>query len=180
MLVCQVATFSPICISMTLKECKVIDKQVITANLYRLKFMPSDAKHAIFLLNKKGGIRVCSFTHEYIGALLRDIEVFNSNNNNNNNLTVHTLISSIEEATKQCIWNFYQVGKIPSGSSAALRANQINISGKRTLYYHDTTESPIKESITYDNPYYMPSWICSERSQPRIMRKIYQRALNKG
>jgi hypothetical protein len=45
MLVCQVATFSPICISMSLKECASVDKQMLKAYHYQLKFMSSDAKH---------------------------------------------------------------------------------------------------------------------------------------
>jgi len=53
MLVCQVATYSPICISMSLKECSSIDKQLLTAYQYRMKCMPSDAKHSIFLSEKK-------------------------------------------------------------------------------------------------------------------------------
>jgi aspartate/methionine/tyrosine aminotransferase len=36
MFVCQVATFSPICIHMSLKECADIDKQIIKAYQYRL------------------------------------------------------------------------------------------------------------------------------------------------
>jgi hypothetical protein len=58
MLVCQVATFWPICISMSLKECTTIDKQLITSYQYRMKCMPSDAKHSIFLSNRKGCIGV--------------------------------------------------------------------------------------------------------------------------
>jgi hypothetical protein len=53
MMVCQVATFSPICIHMSLKECADIDKQIIKTYQYRLKYMHSDAKHGIFL-SKKG------------------------------------------------------------------------------------------------------------------------------
>jgi len=66
MLVCQVATFSPICICMTLQECTLIDKHLTTAYQYRMKYMPSDAKHSIFISAKKGGIGVRSFTREYI------------------------------------------------------------------------------------------------------------------
>jgi hypothetical protein len=51
MLVCQVATFLPICISMSLKECTEIDKYLIAAYQYCLKYMPSDAKHTIFMRN---------------------------------------------------------------------------------------------------------------------------------
>jgi hypothetical protein len=41
MLVCQVATFSPICISFTLQECMAVDKQLIKAYQYRVKMIKS-------------------------------------------------------------------------------------------------------------------------------------------
>jgi hypothetical protein len=129
MLVCQVATFSPICIKMNLKECFLIDKRLISLYQYRLNYMASDAKHNIFLSHKKGGIGIHGFTHEYIGALLQDIEVYISNRNS---LTSH---ARIEEVTKQCIWILYNDGKIPCSLNAAARANHINISGKHTLYF---------------------------------------------
>jgi len=62
MIVCQAATFSPICISMMLKECTLIDKQLLNAYKFRMNRMPMDAKHDIFLSEKKGGIGVRSFT----------------------------------------------------------------------------------------------------------------------
>jgi hypothetical protein len=34
MLVCQVETFSPICITMSLKECSTIDKQLLKSYQY--------------------------------------------------------------------------------------------------------------------------------------------------
>jgi hypothetical protein len=74
MLVCQVASFSLICIDMTLDECAEIDKKLIKAYHYQMKCMDNDAKHHIFISQKKGGIGVKSFTREYISALLRDIE----------------------------------------------------------------------------------------------------------
>jgi hypothetical protein len=49
MLVCQVATFSPICLSMSMKECAPVDKQILKAYHYCLKFMPSDAKYNTFI-----------------------------------------------------------------------------------------------------------------------------------
>jgi ABC-type phosphate/phosphonate transport system ATPase subunit len=52
MLVCQVATFSPICISISLKECASVDKPILKVYHYQLKFMPSDAKHNMFLSEK--------------------------------------------------------------------------------------------------------------------------------
>jgi len=113
MLVCQVATFSPLCIYMTLAECATIDKHLIRAYQYRLNFKTSDAKHSIFLSEKLGGLGLRSFTREYVGALLRDIEVYISNENS---LPAHALETSIEEATKQRLWNLFQDNKIPSNT----------------------------------------------------------------
>ena len=56
MLVCQVATFSSICISMSLAECTSIDNQLLTSYQYRMKYMSTNAKHSIFLSEKKGGV----------------------------------------------------------------------------------------------------------------------------
>jgi hypothetical protein len=53
MLVCQVATFSPIFNSMSLKECTSIDKQLLISYQYRMNYMPTDAKHSIFYRIKK-------------------------------------------------------------------------------------------------------------------------------
>ncbi len=75
MLVCQVATFSPICMCMSPQECTLIDKHLTITYQYRMKYMPSNAKHSIFISVKEGGIGVRSFTREYMGALLRDVEV---------------------------------------------------------------------------------------------------------
>jgi hypothetical protein len=61
MLVYQVAKYSPICISMTLKECASIDRQIIQAYHYRLNFMASDAKHSIFISEKKRGVQNSKF-----------------------------------------------------------------------------------------------------------------------
>jgi len=152
MLVCQVATFSPLCISMSLKECAHIDKHLLSAYQYHLKYMPSDAKHNIFMTVKKGGIGIRSFTREYIGAILRDIEVYISNDQNP---TPHALISSIKEATKQNIWNLYRDGKIPNFTTAATKASQISISGKKTLVYYDNAEQPLNEIISFDHVHTM-------------------------
>jgi hypothetical protein len=53
-MVCQVATFSPICINMSLQECADIGKQLLKAYHHRLKVMNSDAKHSIFFSEKRG------------------------------------------------------------------------------------------------------------------------------
>jgi hypothetical protein len=42
MIVCQVATFSPICIPMSLQECMNVDKQLLKAYQYYLKHTPSE------------------------------------------------------------------------------------------------------------------------------------------
>jgi hypothetical protein len=53
MLVCQVATYSPLCIPMSIKECISIDKQLLSSYQYRLRFMPHDAKHSTFITRKR-------------------------------------------------------------------------------------------------------------------------------
>jgi hypothetical protein len=151
-LVCQLATFSPLCISMSLKECVHIDKHLLSAYQYWLKYMPSDAKHNIFMTVEKGGIGIRSFTREYIGALLQDIEVYISNDRNP---TAHALTSSIEEATKQNIWNFYRDGKIPNFTTAATKVSQISISGKKTFVYYDNTEQLLNEILSFDHVHTM-------------------------
>jgi hypothetical protein len=40
--------------------------------------MPCDAKHSTFLSEKRGGLGLHSFTREYMGSLIRDIEVYTS------------------------------------------------------------------------------------------------------
>jgi hypothetical protein len=81
MLVCQVVTFSSLCIKMSCKECGNIDKLLMKANHYQLNFMSHDAKHGIFLSEIRGGYGLQSFTREYMSALLRDIEVYITNDN---------------------------------------------------------------------------------------------------
>jgi hypothetical protein len=55
MLVCQVATFSPLCITLTLRECASIDKLLLKTYQHRLNYTTHDAKHAIFISKKRGG-----------------------------------------------------------------------------------------------------------------------------
>jgi hypothetical protein len=152
MLVCQVTTFSPLCIYMTLEECATIDKQLIRAYQYRLNFKTSDAKHSIFLSEKLGGLGLRSFTREYVGALLRDIEVYISNENS---LPAHALVTSIEEATKQKLWNLFQDNKIPSNTRIYERIQQFHISRRKTLFYHDSFDTPNAEEITYNHTHIM-------------------------
>jgi hypothetical protein len=114
--------------------------------------MPSDTKHAIFISEENGGFGIQSFTCQYMGSLLRDVEVYISDKNS---MTVHALISSLKEATKQCIWHLHRVGKIPSNTNAAARANTYIVSGKKTLIFKDNTETPYAELITYDRVHTM-------------------------
>lgn len=129
MLVCQVATFSPICISMSLQECTEIDKCLIRTNQYRMNYMPSDAKHSIFVARKKGGNGMRHFTREYIGALLRDIEVYFSNPES---LPAYAMLASIEAATTPCKWNLFKAGLIPTDTRAHAQAEILSLTGKKT------------------------------------------------
>jgi len=129
-----------------------IDKQLLADYQYRLKYMPSDAKHAIFISEKKGGVGIQSFTCQYMGSLLRDIEVYISGKSS---MTTHVLISSLEEATKKYIWHLHHDGKIPNNTNAAVRASVYIISGKKTLIFQDNTETPYAEIITYDHVHTM-------------------------
>jgi hypothetical protein len=152
LLVCQTATFSPLCISMSLKECAVIDRHLLKAYQYCLNFMPHDAKHSIFLSEKLRGLGLCSFTREYVGALLWDIEVYISNNIS---LPAHALITSIEEATKQKLWNLSRDNKIPEKLAISNRIQQYQVSGKKTLICHNTFEKPDEELVTFDHTHTM-------------------------
>jgi hypothetical protein len=87
-----------------------------------------------------------------MGALLHEIEVYISNENS---LTVHALLSSIEAATKQCIWNLHRDGKLSTLSDAALQADHICMSGKKTLSFYDDAECPRTEVVTYDHTHTM-------------------------
>jgi hypothetical protein len=100
---------------MTLQEYADIDKQLLKAYHHHLKFMNSDAKHNIFISDKRGGIGFRCFTREYISALLQDIEVYISNKNS---LPAHALKSSIEEATKLALWNLHLQSRIPNSINA--------------------------------------------------------------
>jgi hypothetical protein len=53
MLVCQVAAFFPICISMSLKECAALDKFLTNAYQYRLKYMPSVGARTVYSYQKR-------------------------------------------------------------------------------------------------------------------------------
>jgi hypothetical protein len=169
MLVCQVATFSPICISMSLRDCSAIDKQLLTAYQYRMKYMPNDAKHSIFLSEKRGGIGVRSFTREYMSALLRNIEVYISNTTS---LPAHALIASIEAATQQCLWNLHLNNKICNTSDASKRAAALKVSAKKTLSFYDDTSTPITTVVSYDHTHIMEKAIHTTSSLGFMLRDL--------
>jgi hypothetical protein len=114
--------------------------------------MTSDAKHSIFLSIKRGGIGIKCFTREYIGALLRDIEVYMTNYNS---LPAHALVTSLEEATKQKLWRLSQNGNISNRLDTCNKKRQFNISGKKTIIYQDDFDDPHLEFISYDHTHIM-------------------------
>ncbi len=75
MLVNQVATFSPLCIDMSLEDSTEIDKY--QANYYHISlgYLKHDAKHNIFIAEKSDGNGLSSFTVEYMAAVIREVEV---------------------------------------------------------------------------------------------------------
>jgi hypothetical protein len=152
MMVCEVATFSPLCATMTLNDCMKIDKILLTAYQYHLRCMPCDAKHSIFISEKRDGIEVSCFTREYVGALIRDVEVFISDKECT---TTHAMLASIEATTKQCLWKLNQAGRIPSNCHTIAHARNIHISGKITFQYHDNAEAPNRSIISYDHTHTM-------------------------
>jgi len=152
MLVCQVATFSPICISFTLQECMAVDKQLVKAYQYCLKHMPSDAKHNTFISEKRGGMGLRSFTREYVGALMRDIEVYISNADT---LPAHALWASIEAATKQCLWAMNLEDILPPMPALKNAVQQLHVSAKCVIWYDQTFDAPKYEEITYNHTHVM-------------------------
>ena len=171
MLVCQVATFSPICISMALAECTSIDKQLLKAYQYRLKYTPTDAKHNIFVSEKRGGIGVKSFSREYLGGALRDIEVYLTHTGS---LLAHALESSIEDATKQCLWNLYKANLLPSNSAIASRVECYNISARKTLAYFGDMDAPKATFLAYDHPHTMEQVVTTVSKLGFMLRDLNQ------
>jgi len=53
-------------------------------------------KYGIFISLKQGEIGVCSFMKAYVGALLRDLEVYISHEGS---ITSHAILASIQAAT---------------------------------------------------------------------------------
>jgi len=169
MLACQVATFSPICIPMSIQDCHTIDKAILTTYHYRLKLMTHDAKHSIFLPEKIGGLGVKSFTQQYITALIRDIEVYISNEGS---LPTHGLIASIEAATQQTMFLLMQDGKIKENLQAHNRVMTYNISRRRTCIYNNNFESPSAENYDYNHPHCMAKAINTTASVGFMLRDL--------
>jgi len=169
MLVCQVATYSPICITMSLQECKEVDKQLLKAYQYRLKFMPSDAKHSIFLSEKRGGLGLHSFTKQYIGALMRDIEVYISNVDT---MPAHALKASIEAATKLQLWHFAKNGSLPKIHNLDIEIQNHPISSKKTLIYGDNYDFPEADENNHEHTHIMAHAISSTAALGFILRDL--------
>ena len=87
-----------------------------------------------------------------MGALLRDLEVYITNEHS---LPTHALLSSIEEATKQCLWNLHLNNKLPLCSDAASRTAEVVISPKKTISFYGDAATPLMTAITYDHTHIM-------------------------
>jgi len=151
MLVSQVATFSPLCITMTLRECASIDKLLLKTYQHRLNYKTHDAKHAIFISKKRGGIGVRCFLREFVGALMRDVEVYISNEDS---YPSHALMASLEEAAKLELWKSSKSGRIPVHTAAANRLQTYSIAGIKTIQYTSFDEPPEIE-ISYNHTHLM-------------------------
>jgi hypothetical protein len=127
-----------------------------------------DAKHG-FLSEKREGCGLRSFTRECMSALLRDIEVHITNDNS---LPAHALITSLEEATKQRLWNLNLEEKIPSNLSIVHKTQQFHISGKKTLIYQDTFESPTWKLTSFDHTHLMSHAITSTCALGFMLRDL--------
>jgi hypothetical protein len=169
MLVCQVATFSPICIPMSLQDCIQIDKCLLKSYQYRLRFMPFDAKHSIFIAEKRRGLGLRSFTREYIGALLRDIEVYITCENS---LPAHALMASIEGAAQQNLWIYDQNNMLPALPNFVQQVKRYQISKKKTIYYADTFESPALEETSFNHTHIMAQAITSVSTLGFMLRDL--------
>jgi hypothetical protein len=131
--------------------------------------MASDAKHNIFISEKRGGIGIQSITREYVGALLRDIEVYTTNENT---LPAHALEARIEEATKQKLWNLKNRSKIPSGTEVLNRILKFPISEKKTLVFQYTFDNLDAEIITYDHTHTMEQAILTTCAYGFMLRDL--------
>jgi len=169
MLVCQVATYSPICITMTLQECASVDRQLIKAYQYKLKCMPCDAKHHIFISECKGGLGLRSFTREYVGALLRDVEVYM---NSTGTLQSHALCSSVEAATKQCLWMLKKNNKLPTIPVLFNQIDQYLISPKKIITFMDSFDTPETEETTFAHTHIMAEAIYTTSALGFMLRDM--------
>ncbi len=131
--------------------------------------MTNDAKHSIFISEKRGGIGVQCFTIEYVGALIRDIEVFITKEDR---VTAHALLASIDETKKQSLWKLLCDGKLPTYSSAYSRTNNLHISERRTIKYLQDVEVPISDTISYDHTHTMERAIKTTSSLGFMLRDL--------
>jgi len=173
MLVCQVATYSPICIPMSLQESMQVDKCLLKAYQNCLHFMPCDAKHSTFLSEKRGGLGLHSFTREYMGSLIRDIEVYITNKNTT---PAHALAASIEEASKRKLWIRHQNNALPNLPLFLNQVQQYQISERKTIVYGDSFECPTLEEISCDHPHVMDHAIEVTSALGLMLRDLNQEA----
>jgi hypothetical protein len=119
---------------------------------------------------------VRSFTREYLGSLLREIEVHITNEHS---LPAHALLASIETATKQCIWNLHLEKKLPQGLSIARTAAEIFISPKKTFSFYEDGKPPIMTNVTYDHTHIMEKAIRTTCPYGFMLRDLTQEFISR-
>eukprot|EP00590_Aulacoseira_subarctica_P005294 CAMPEP_0172416722 /NCGR_PEP_ID=MMETSP1064-20121228/3216_1 /TAXON_ID=202472 /ORGANISM="Aulacoseira subarctica , Strain CCAP 1002/5" /LENGTH=1681 /DNA_ID=CAMNT_0013154579 /DNA_START=343 /DNA_END=5384 /DNA_ORIENTATION=- len=169
MLVCQVANYSPICIDMSLPECGEIDNKLLKAYHYKMRCMTNDTKHHIFISQKRGGIGVKSFTREYFGSLIRDVEVEISNPTS---LSAHSLCASLEAAIEKKLWLLHQQSRLPTLSQAAEIAERASISGRKTISYCNDMNDPCTNPISHDHSHMMERAVYSLSQLGFMLRNL--------
>jgi hypothetical protein len=108
---------------------------------------------------------------QYVGALLRDLEVYLLNDGS---MPTHALITSVEAARKNALWKLWQDDKIPSSLSIYETVLNFNITGKRTLIFQDTVDCPSSKVIAYDHPHCMEKAIRTTSAFGFILRDMNQ------
>ncbi len=122
-----------------------------------------------FISEKKGGLGIKNFTREYIGSLLRDIEVFISEPGDN---TAHALLASIEAASHLNIWSLYHEGRIPKDTEAFTKASNIIISGKLNHHFQDNPDTPSHRGITHDYTHTMERAVRNTSALGFLLRNL--------
>jgi len=133
--------------------------------------MPHDAKHSIFLSESKGSLGLCSFTLQYLSALLRDVEVYMSNDGS---MPAHALITSLSEATKQALWMLLQENRTPENLQVYNQIQNYKISGKRILIYQNTFDHPAAEIFSYEHRHCMAKAVQSTCAYGFMLRDFNQ------